>query len=298
MTTISFESLPHSTRQNRTWAAPRRPRYLVAVDGSRRSDDAIAAASALAAESGADVELVSVVDGSIPDRASGEMIEARTDRRARQLRQIRDQVRRVLRRDTGWPITLADGRRAEAIAEVASNHRTSLIVLGSNRISWLRRLFGRSTRIELLLTAAAPILTIPRGGTGRHHRAVVATDFGPESVRGAKLAIDLMADGGVLYLLHVMRKEAAGSPAMVLAYAALTELAEILGRTTSLTIEPICLCGDVRGEISSFAECSNSDLVVVGSHGRGRVAELLWATLPMRLLRRAATSVLVVPSIG
>lgn len=269
-------------------------RYLVAIDGTRRSDAALAIATAIADGTGADVEAVIAVDLGAHGRLPS--LTTRPDdlaaRRARRLARAREQMRRVTGAQGRWPVILGDGPAPIAIAEVADQSDATLIIAGSGRHRLAQRLGRIETAIALLDTTDRPVLAVPRSRDWRPTRALVATDFGPESIEGARFAIELMPRDGSLFLLHVVPGGEEATPAV---RDRLETTASALRVTTLGAVEALLLHGTVVDNLLAVASAAEIDMIAIGSHGVGSFSRLLMRRAPVRVMRGASCAVLVVP---
>ncbi len=132
-------------------------------------------------------------------------------------------------------------------------------------------------------------------------RILVPLDFSPQSARALAYAEELARRfGAELLLLHVSELLAVvpGSDlieAKVLtAQRDLTLLAERL-RESGLTASGTVRAGAAHAEIVRVAAAERSDLIVMGTHGRGGLARALMGSVAERVVRRAGCPVLMVP---
>jgi nucleotide-binding universal stress UspA family protein len=141
---------------------------------------------------------------------------------------------------------------------------------------------------------------------------VVATDF--SEAADAALAYGrsvARAFGATLHVVHVVEdvfsragSVAAGSTNSVIAelYRSLEEagreqLAQVITDEDrrDLHVKPVVLTASSAGhEIVRYAEACGADLVVMGTHGRGKIASLLLGSVAERVVRLAPCPVLTV----
>src|SRR5262245_53698181 len=177
---------------------------LVATDGREQSDTAVLAGLVLAGQPEA-VRIMSVlapipvVSPEVPLPISPETEQARRiDLRMR----IGDQVERT------WgevipTIELRDGDPATLIAKASREYNARIIAAGLGRHRVLDRLFGDETVLRLLRVAPVPVFAVSSSFAGAPHRIVVALDFSETSIRAARMALELAAEGATIYLAHV-----------------------------------------------------------------------------------------------
>jgi len=136
----------------------------IGFDGSDESGLALAAASELAAGTGAKLKLVSVVHPPVVGFGMGatagwaELKEAVEARAREQLAEARDAVPDGIEAEA----TLVSGDPVEALSEVAGVAGT-LLVVGSRAYGPLRRVLLGSVSSRLVRSAPGPLVVTPRG---------------------------------------------------------------------------------------------------------------------------------------
>ena len=133
---------------------------------------------------------------------------------------------------------------------------------------------------------------------------VAAIDFSESSLLAMETALNLVSEtGGVLHLLHVLEVPKGIDPIGVL-QPSLQELEEeALKRLKELVpdnpeegteIVRAVMRGSPARMIAQFAKEKQTDLIVVGTHGRTGLARMLMGSTAEALLRKAPCKVLVV----
>lgn len=117
---------------------------IVPLDGSALAERALPAATAVAAASGAAVQLLQVV----------------TDRQPAEARAYLDDLVATLDLPAAPPIVVEADWPAECIADAARGHDRSLVVISSHGSSGARRALLGSVTTDLLALLAAPVLVI------------------------------------------------------------------------------------------------------------------------------------------
>lgn len=134
-----------------------------------------------------------------------------------------------------------------------------------------------------------------------YKRILVPVDFSDLSMEAVDTAIQIVEDGGSVDVLHVLSY----LPAMEYGnlYGTVTDESRVQNTTDSLreklkdskyadaTIH--VALGDAGQEIAEFAQSSDSDLIVLPSHGYGMVKHLLLGSVAERVVRLAHCPVLV-----
>lgn len=227
---------------------------------------------------------------------------------AEQRRRIRDDVTHALRSafdgNPSWPVQVEEGQPARTIARLARERQARLIVMGIGRHAPVDRVLGTETALQTIRVADRPVFAVAPtfGGLPRH--AVVAMDFSPASVRAASEALALLAEGGTLSLVYVRPSTEAlrrlGDQAVNWIHGdgvtdRFERLLAALVVPRGVTVEPVTLEGDPAGQVLDFSERQGAELIATGSAGLGFFDRLIVGSVATRLLRRATTSVLMVP---
>jgi nucleotide-binding universal stress UspA family protein len=137
-------------------------------------------------------------------------------------------------------------------------------------------------------------------------RVLVPTDFSEASDTAIGYAKAMaQAFGGTMHLLHVVEEPFASLDAPVPAYPALSEriqreagerlatvaaAAELAETQVRLAVKT----GHPAVEILRYAKAEAIDLIVMGTHGRGKLAHLLMGSVAERVVRLAPCPVLTV----
>ncbi|HJU66299.1 MAG TPA: universal stress protein [Gemmatimonadaceae bacterium] len=280
-------------------------RILLASDGTASADAAFVIARQLAARTGADVHVLSVLEPlpvlvPAPDMLLAPPLEWDTSR----AEQMRAGVRRQMREAAAqprWTLEVQLDRPVPAIAHVAKQRQANLIITGLRRHNVLDYLLGGETPLHAAQHAEIPLLAIAPGTNRLPRTMLVAVDFTPTSVHATHVALELFPETTKVFLVHVRPRidpaadEATGWER---AYesgipAAFEHLMKQLPQ--GLSVEPITLRGNTAAEIVDFADYARVDLVVAGIHRRGILRRLLPREMLTKLMRGTTCSVLLVP---
>jgi nucleotide-binding universal stress UspA family protein len=137
-------------------------------------------------------------------------------------------------------------------------------------------------------------------------RLLLATDLSPASEAATTQAIDLAkrrdADLVVLSVVDPRRLRLPGGPFVRRADQERAELLSgvqgIVARARSTGVRATFLVweGDPAETIMAASESEAADVIVMGSHGRGRIGRLLLGSTSARVSEEARCRVIVVPS--
>jgi nucleotide-binding universal stress UspA family protein len=199
------------------------------------------------------------------------------------------------------------GNAGLEIARQAREDGAALIVMGSRGVGALHELAFGSTLQRVLAETTLPIIAVRKPPSRRtFRRAMLAVDGSATSMRAVKAFLQLRGLFGALHvdLVHVARPVslrealafnlgsrddhyARGSwKAMQPARAALAR--------AGLEAETFSSVGDVADSIASLAAERQSDLVVMGSHGRGGARRLVMGSVSRNVLATTEVPVMMV----
>jgi nucleotide-binding universal stress UspA family protein len=290
---------------------------LVATDGSRQATAAVRVAAALADARGALPEVLQVFDSRVfaPPSPLPGLIALTDDLLGEtphegQKRELRVAIDELLGSPRDWPIHVRIGTPAGAIVREAERAGAALIVVGLRHHGTVDRVLRDETTLHVARAAHVPVLGVAPTLVGLPGRVVVGVDFSRASVRAARAALTLLADGGTLVLAYArppidVTSEADEGAETIQAQgvpAAFDRLrAELLAGDhlpPGVAIEPVVLPGDPAAELRALAERSGADLIAVGSHRHETVERWLLGSVTTELVRDGRVSVLVVPPVS
>ncbi len=280
---------------------------LVATDCTSAAEPALRAARALAEHTGAEVQVLSVLEpiAPLPPVVGGVELPHHLDSdRSDALReaveaQVRDTVGSV-----AWPVNVVQGHPAAVIARTASRAGARMIVLGIGRHEVSDRLFGDETALRVLRLADVPVLAVTPGFHALPRRVLVAVDFSPSSFLAARVALGVVGEKASLQLAHVAPQvkpllapwERFGATDQQYDYtAALRKMKEELEAGPEIGVDTVELRGHPAETLLEHGQKTNADLIVCGSHGFGFLQRMFVGSVATRLLRGSTIPVMVVP---
>jgi nucleotide-binding universal stress UspA family protein len=116
----------------------------------------------------------------------------------------------------GLTVRALVGQPARTLLEVAAADAAVAVVVGTQGLGWIGRLWFGSTTRRLLHAAAVPVLAVPPGETAAlaergtvgslgFARVLCGMDFGPASIAAARVSVDLGAQLGLpVRLVHAV----------------------------------------------------------------------------------------------
>lgn len=205
--------------------------------------------------------------------------------------------------NANWETRVTVGDPAYEIAGIASVRHSPLIIMGVGRHHGIDRWPGMETAARTIRRAPCAVLAVTETAEPPFREAVVATDFSTASIRAAMAVIPLLANTGVLNLVHVWepsmvddeRVQAMNAAYRVALPGKFERLRELLCAPTGITIKHQAREGKVAEHILTFADAHHADVVVAGRHGLNAIERLLVGSVTTTLLRASTCSVLIAP---
>jgi nucleotide-binding universal stress UspA family protein len=285
--------------------APSGP-MLVASDASPASDAAFPLARALAAHTGAAVQVISALrpnamptyafDGiAYPVIPTAEVLDGRAA-------DVQGQMARLVPSATPWPVTVRTGDPIREIVELAHAQEARLIVVGRGKHGLLERVLGGETVLRLLQLGETPVFAVERTLESLPRRVVMATDFSVFSIYAAQVALELIAPDATVQLVHVapsLSETGIGLREFAEEYrkqarASFEQLIARLARP-GITFESLLLEGNASTRLVDHVSAYGADLVVSATHGYGFLRRMVLGSVTAELVREAPCSVLCVP---
>lgn len=200
-------------------------------------------------------------------------------------------------------VVIGHGDPAPLVLQTAAREAAGLIVTGLARAAPLGRLLTGATVDEVARQARAPVLAVRQRVRAPYRRILVATDFS-EGARHALLTTAALFPDRALTLFHAVerpfpalgsragaREEAvAEALAEYRAFLAHESIPEALRARVQVVAEP----GGIGWLLPDYARHTGAELLVLGTHGRSRLMEMLLGSTADALLQSAPCDVLLV----
>ena len=279
------------------------PKILVATNGERGSDGAVATAARLIQSARARVSVVGVLEtdsfGSSGDVTTrGDRFSARSAMMERLLMQLV----RVSPRCVEWRVEVREGDPAPVLCLVAQEQEAGLIIAGLGHHDSANERFGAETTLRMLRLSRTPVLAVPETFDRPLRRAIVATDFSAGSLSAAREGLAMFPSLTDVEFVHVatatdpdidaihrwMQPPVADST-WSRRGAARSGEQPVAFRTTALT-------GRSAREILQHAGSLGADLIVAGSRGAGLAQRIIVGSTATSTLRDAPCALLAVPA--
>lgn len=231
----------------------------------------------------------------------------------REIGELRERLNELADRlredDLTVTVEVPNGSPASELIKVADAKDPDVIVVGSRSHTRIREAFVGSVAWELVRRANRPIMlkriqatagqdaeaALKARRQGLPDRVVHPTDFSTTAQRSLPWLQALAARGVPSFtLLHVLPVEAQDGRQEALAQ--LEKLAAEVDPTGNADISCKVRLGTPHEEILSEGGKSRNNMVVMGTHGRGVLPEIVMGSESRQVVRRANATVLLVPT--
>ncbi len=294
-------------------------RILCPTDYSDPSNGALHLAGALAEEFRSLLYVAHVLDqpttAHMVELAPGPIHDVE-EREAAVAGYTREQVDGVLGgRELTWEPLVATGRVTDELERMVQEHEVDLTVIATHGRSGLKRLLLGSVTTRLIQQLSCPMLVVRStaqeladAGGMRLRRILVGCDFSHDSLLALQYGLGLAQEfEAQLELAHVI--EPATYDGMIYGRGVDTpgftpvetdQLKQRLHEQVPeearswCTVRAHLLAGLAHDELAKHAAMHDTDLIVVGARGRGRMESFLVGSTTIRLVRTTPCPVLAV----
>ena len=277
-------------------------RILIATGGSPWSDAAAAYAIALAAQMGADLCILTVLNVSgvyaMPDvMASSELLMESVEQQGQEM--LAHTAARAMHAGVPHVALLKWGNVAETILQTVAEEQCDLIVLGSRGLSGFKRLMLGSISNAVAAKAQCPVLVIKQPPLAPLHwrRVLVATGGSPWSDAAVDHAIELARVQQLeVCLLCVERRSRRMDSLFSLTSDGknVLALAEARAVAAGVPYEARLAQGDVATTILATAAEQQCDVIILGSRGLTGFKRLMLGSTSNAVSATAPIPVLIV----
>lgn len=298
----------------------------LAIDFSEASKVALAAAFGLAKATGCPrITVFHAVQEVVEPRGETPEVKARCQALRSKMQEAAERQLQAMTQGVGPPagVTLVHevirGTPSRAVPAAAQRVGATLLALGTHGRTGLNRWLKGSVAEAMVRGSPLPALVMPMGRDGvppveelkSLSRVVVAVDLHAEAERVLEVALELvarLAPGPVAVTLLTVADpmalpEIADDDRVLSEYREMIEseaevqLASLAQRFTTpkASIVAQVTAGDPDEQILEALRLTQAELVVVGSHGRGRAPIFELGSTTTHVMRESPVSVLVVP---
>lgn len=284
-------------------------RVLIAFDGSRQAETALALARALAWPSGTTLRIVQVLAPLTLSSAAAAESLTRLDDAARAA--LGDSATALARDGVTIDHEVLHGDVVDGLVSDAGRWKADLMISGSRGHGPIATTLLGSVALALTEHAPCPVLV------ARHPRCegiVFAEDGSPSAAEARRLLLTWPVFAAtavrVVSVAHVVRALDSGiAPTMREEARRVHEEVERETRAEheryakdaadelrakGRRVETEVRAGDPANELLAAASAAGADLIVMGTRGRGTMARLLLGSVARKILLHAPSSVLVV----
>ncbi len=282
---------------------------LLATDLSARCDRALARALQLARQWNARLVVATVLPKPTAPGITASLLSATAtldEGTARQLAERR--LQRLLEGeadDLRVEVRIGHGHVGRALLQLAAQEDCGLIITGIARDSLFELPTLGSTVMWLTRHSRLPVLIVHERVRGPYRHLALACDFSDSAVQAARCGLDLFDAPLQLSLVHALDapgsllydsdrdtlQEQARSTAREQAQAVLAQLRPQLGQAHVLKVIE---AGEPARVIAAHAQGAGTELVIVATHGRGALFDLLIGSVARRIVETVETDTLLV----
>lgn len=278
---------------------------LVAIGGSPWSDAALSYAITLAASTGADLTILTVLASPVaytmPDViSSSELLMESIERQGHEL--IAQAAARAEAAEVSYGAVAKWGSVPETILQTAQDEQCDLIILGSRVITGWKRLMVGRTLNAVTARCEQPLLVIKHPpavelGQPTWRRLLVATGGSPWSDMAVDHALELAQKNGLevcILCVDVSRASAQDAFDDNSAAKGILANAEARAAAAGVTYEAHLAYGDVTEAVLETASSRQCDAIVMGSRGMTGLKRLMIGSISNAVAAKSLLPVMIV----
>ena len=284
---------------------------LVASDFSFDAHRAARRGALLAREHGATLRLLHVLHPDAAAKAAQQRRRPPIDLDRRISLDAHHSLESLAEDVTAPDLTVEREMRSGVVLDeiLAAADQADMLVLGPRGLRPIHELILGTAAERLLNKSRRPMLVVKREPAAQYRRVLVPVDFSDHSLTTVRFA-RLLVPNAELCLFHAFESVAEGtlraagvSEENIAQYGAQDEreareeMEKLIADLGPMSLPPLPVVqrGDPRVQISATAESYAADLIVIGKHGRSRLAEYFLGGATRVTLARAICDVAVVP---
>ena len=277
-------------------------KVLVAIGGSPWSDAALSYAISLAASTGAELRILTVLASPVaytmPDvMSSSELLMESIERQGQDL--IGQAAARAAAAEVPYDAAAKWGSVTETILQTVQEEQCDLIILGSRVITgWKRLMIGRTlnavtARCEqpLLVVKHAPVAEL---GEPTWRRLLVATGGSPWSDMAVDHALQLAQKSGLEVCILSVDDNRAAAPDDNSPAKDILANAEARAAAAGVVYEAQLAYGDITEAILETASSRQCDAIVMGSRGMTGLKRLMIGGISNAVAAKSHLPVMIV----
>ncbi len=273
-------------------------RILVTTDCSEFSEGAVREAINFAKTCGIQLHAMSVIEINPQFIAAAPMLLEEEEKETREhLEGIRE---RAAKDNIECEIVIREGEEPyKLIVEEADKEHADLIVMGRRGRTGLMRLLMGSVTARVIGHTHRKVLVVPRAAFIKWKNIVIATDGSKYSDAAAEEGINLIKNccrTCTLNVIAVLRKDATKERIQVSENA--IKKIELSAKKENIKVYTLLVKGkaheSIHENIIEFAKKKDTDIIVMGSHGRTGIQKLLMGSVAERVIGHTDRAVLVV----
>lgn len=286
-----------------TWTSGSPRKILVATDLSARSDRALDRAVSLCQQWQAQLTVVHVLESSTADAAEQDLPSWKRPpgRISLAIKNIESDLGDTADKAA---ILIEEGDAVDAIMRVAEKENCGLIVIGTARNELLALLGLGRTVDGLVRHSHVPLLVVKKRPRHAYHSIVVATDFSESSRRALEAAAHFFPEQQ-LTIFHGYRPPLLGLATDSAAYR--QQYRNVVERDCAVFLQETKLPESARHRphvmleagspgplLHDYVADKSVDLVVLGTHGRSAIFNVLIGSVAKQLLDDVPCDILVI----